>query len=352
MSLVSVPPELVKDVIDQNLEAVPRWNGRRLRAQHVRSLGCVAATFQVRENLPERMRYGLFAQPGIFDAALRFSNGAHYDDRDPDVHGMAVKLFDVPGPKLIDKEALTHLGIAQFSDDFDFVLTDQDTFPSYEPNEYERLNRLVAAGQALHHALNKRRGWSLRVIKEGLRAALRVLLTKEGKRHRRMAFEFASNYMHSPFAVHFWSTTPYRLGPELTVRYLARSVRPDIPTRPVDEPDGISQHLRRDVADGENRFEFCVIEPPRTDDGFDLLDNRIRWACDPHNDAPLNPHHPTVTPVADITIAHEATFDPHDGDAFSFSPWRVTAEHKPLGPINAIRLGTYLSLAKARFPNR
>lgn len=352
MPVNSVPTDLVQDVIDQNKEAVPRWKGRRLRAQHGRSHGCVAATFTVRDNLPEHLRHGLFAQPDCYQAAIRFSNGAHLDDRKPDAHGMAVKLFDVPEPKLIDEAARKHLGIAQDSNEFDFVLTDNDTFPSYEPIDYERLNRLVAAGQAIKHARNKRRGWSLRLVWEGLRAAFRVLLTKEGKRHSQIAADFASNYMHSPFAVHFWSTTPYQLGSDQIVRYLARSVRPEIPASPVDDPEGIGQHLRQDVANGENRFEFCVIEPPRDGAEFDPLDNRIRWACDPQPDARLDPYHATVTPVADITVSRDAAFDPYDGDTLSFSPWRVTAEHRPLGPINEIRLRTYLSLARARFPNR
>lgn len=348
----TLPPELVENVIDHNLEAVAQWKGNRLRAQHGRSHGCVEATFAVRHGLPERLRHGLFSQPAIHNAAVRFSNGAHLDDRKSDAHGMAIKLFDVSGPKLIDAEALAHLGISQMSDEFDFVLVDQDTFPSYLPEEYERLGRLVATLQAVQHAFKGRRKWSVKLLAKGLRAGLRAFATREGKRQLRVASEFASNYMHSPFEVHFWSTTPYRLGPDLTVRYLARSARPKVPIKPVDDPDDIGKHLRRDVSEGDNHFELCVIEPPRGDPDFDVLDNRIRWACDPEPDAPLDPYHHTVTPVADIAIPKAANFDTYDGDAMSFSPWRVTAEHEPLGPINAIRLRTYLSLARARFPNR
>ncbi len=345
-------PDLVEDVIDHNAEAVAQWKGRRLRAQHGRSHGCVTATFTVRKNLPDHLRHGLFEQPASYVAAVRFSNGAHLDDRKSDAHGMAIKLFDVPGPKLIDAEALAHLGISQLSDEFDFVLVDQDVFPSYVPEEYERLGKLVATLQAVQHAFMGRRKWSLKLVAKGLGAAFRARFTREGKRQFGVASEFASKYMHSPFEVHFWSTTPYRLGPDLTIRYLARSARPNIPTTPVDGPDDIGKHLRNDVSEGDNQFELCVIEPPRSDTDFDALDNRIRWACDPQPDAPLDPHHHSVTPVADITISQGAAFDPHDGDAMSFSPWRVTAEHEPLGPINAIRLRTYLSLARARFPNK
>ncbi|WP_299987726.1 hypothetical protein [uncultured Ruegeria sp.] len=344
--------DVVDDVIDQNLEAVAQWKGRRLRAQHGRSHGCVTATFTIRDKLPERLRHGLFAQPATYTAAVRFSNGAHLDDRKTDAHGMAVKLFDVPGPKLIDAEALAYLNISQLSDEFDFVLVDQDTFPTYHPDEYERMSSLIATLQAVQHAANKRRKWSLKLIARGLRAGFRAFATRNGRQRLRIASDFASNYMQSPFEAHFWSTTPYRLGPDLTVRYLARSVRHKTATKPVDEADGISQKLQIDVAEGDNRFEFCIIEPPRDGDGFDPLDNRIRWACEPGPDAPLDPFHQTVTPVADITITKDASFDPHDGDTMSFSPWRVTAEHEPLGPINAIRLKAYLSLARARFPNR
>ncbi|UWR05419.1 hypothetical protein K3740_19290 (plasmid) [Ruegeria conchae] len=346
------PEDVVDDIIDQNFEAIAKWKGRRLRAQHGRSHGCVKATFTIRDDLPERLRHGLFEKAESYSAAVRFSNGAHLDDRKTDAHGMAVKLFDVPGTKLIDVEALSQLNISQISDEFDFVLVDRDTFPSYLSDDYERLSSLIATLQALQHAANKRRSWSLKLITRGLVALFRAFATQKGRRRLQTASDFASNYMQSPFEAHFWSTTPYRLGTDLTVRYLARSVRHKVATKPVDEHDGISLKLRQDVASDGNRFEFCIIEPPRNDGDFDPLDNRVRWACDPQPDAPLDPFHRTVTPIADITIEKDAAFDPLDGDTLSFSPWRVTAEHKPLGPINAIRLKTYLSLARARFPNR
>ena len=74
----------------------------------------------IAKNLESRLRQGLFQEPRIYEAWIRLSNGAHYDDRKPDAHGMAVKLMGVDGPKVLpaERDAKTQ----------DFVLVDNPTF--------------------------------------------------------------------------------------------------------------------------------------------------------------------------------------------------------------------------------
>src|SRR5262245_12044102 len=47
-----------------------------------RAAGCVEATFEIPEHLPEALRVGLFARPGAYRAHIRFANASSTTDRD------------------------------------------------------------------------------------------------------------------------------------------------------------------------------------------------------------------------------------------------------------------------------
>src|SRR5688572_11006787 len=72
------------------------------RGQHPKHHGCVRATFTVEKDLPHDLRVGLFVPGKEYDALIRFSNGKQKDDREPDAHGMAIKLLNVSGPKILE----------------------------------------------------------------------------------------------------------------------------------------------------------------------------------------------------------------------------------------------------------
>src|SRR5215213_584729 len=106
----------VEEILAENQRMKPDASGGVVgRAQHRKHHGCVAAIFQVAD-VPMELRHGVFANPGArFNALIRFSNGREQDDRKADVHGMAIKLLDVPGTRPNGQEWQT----AQ-----DFVLID------------------------------------------------------------------------------------------------------------------------------------------------------------------------------------------------------------------------------------
>src|SRR5262245_13943247 len=73
------------------------------RSLHTKANLGVEATFEVLGGLPPEAATGMFAAPRTYAAVARFSNGAGHvqSDRRPDVRGLAVKLFDVDGKKVI-----------------------------------------------------------------------------------------------------------------------------------------------------------------------------------------------------------------------------------------------------------
>src|SRR5689334_24372678 len=80
--------------------------GPARRDAHAFDNGCVRAIFQVREDLPEELRQGVFVPGRQYKAWIRFSNGN--SERRPrywfDARGMAIKLTGVPGEKLMSDE--------------------------------------------------------------------------------------------------------------------------------------------------------------------------------------------------------------------------------------------------------
>ena len=97
------------------------------RGQHPKLHGLVRAEFTIAEDIPDKEGWHLREPGRTYEALIRFSNARNADDRDRGGHGMAVKLFNIPGDKIGDK-----LGsVAQ-----DFVLFDQPVFFVGNPIQY------------------------------------------------------------------------------------------------------------------------------------------------------------------------------------------------------------------------
>ncbi|MEA3033654.1 MAG: hypothetical protein QOH86_1670, partial [Sphingomonadales bacterium] len=77
------------------------------RAGNTKTHGVVRAEFIVHDNLPERLRHGIFAKPGRYKAWARFSNPGPHVEPDIDDVGfvsLGLKVMGVEGPKLMDDE--------------------------------------------------------------------------------------------------------------------------------------------------------------------------------------------------------------------------------------------------------
>lgn len=74
------------------------------RALHAKANLGLAAELRVSGDVPEPLRVGIFAKPGVYRAYVRYSNGAARRGHDgkADVRGLAVKLLEVPGKKVIE----------------------------------------------------------------------------------------------------------------------------------------------------------------------------------------------------------------------------------------------------------
>jgi hypothetical protein len=280
-----------------------------LRDAHPRAHGCVEAEFRVNEDVRPNLAQGVFVPGKSYRAWIRFSNGSP-KPKEPDVRGMAIKLLDVPGDKILpeEREARTQ----------DFVLMSSPRFFMDDAARYLRLSRAVASGNRLRAFLAL-----------GPRG---LLIAKK-----------ASPKINSPLETQYWSAVPYRLGDgprRQAVKYSA--VPQPVPVRTVMRSDPGPNFLRetmvKQLAAGEARFDFLV--QPRTP-GMSVENTMTEWD---KKDAQF-------FKVATITIPRQQfdTAERNDfGENLSFTPWHAVPAHRPLGGVNRIRRVVYQTVSKKR----
>jgi hypothetical protein len=303
----------IAEIIQINLSTLVTQDRPVERGQHPKHHGCVRATFTVLPDVPAHLRRGIFAQPDSYDALIRFSNGRQQDDREPDAHGMAIKLLNVPGPKL--------MGGHEHETTQDFVLVDHETFFQSGLKDYAAFNRGSAAAK---------RGLVGKLLFAGkLKLFDRALLER--------VQEFAGKRPSSPLGTHYWSTTPYRLGTQ-AVKYMAVSHQQAPAGAGVSAKNGLSQALAAHLSNREARFDFGVhvqTDPER----HPVEDVTVSWS---RNGAEFVKLATIVIPKQDVDPKASLAQD------LAFSPWHSLAEHRPLGAINRVRGAVYAAMSKKR----
>ena len=78
-----------------------------MRFAHAKGYGLVRAEVEILDGLPPGYAQGIYATPGRHDALIRFSNGVAHLGADAmlsNAFGLALKMFDIAGPTLLDDE--------------------------------------------------------------------------------------------------------------------------------------------------------------------------------------------------------------------------------------------------------
>lgn len=285
------------------------------RGQHMKGHGCLRARFVVEPDLPGLLRNGIFAEPREFAAYVRFSNGKGWDDRQPDAHGMAVKLLGVPGEKLLEdeKDATTQ----------DFVLFDNPVFFIRNVADYVPFMEDFRRLKAPHLTLGK------------IYSGLKLLLSPDYK--WRLLRQAGSKKPDNLLRVSFWSTTPAKLGPS-AVKYRTTPDLAAVPAAPpIDSPDRFRLALVAYLKDREARFDFSV--QVQTDPvAMPVEDPTVEWG------APYQKVATIIIPPQDFDTPERRTFV----ENLSYTPWHSLPDHRPLGGINRSRKEIYRAISKQR----
>ena len=143
---------------------VREGTGHAVRGAHAKTLAVVRADVEILGDVSGPYAQGIYAEPGHHDAVIRFSSASNH--LGPDAHlgpvlGLAIKIFDIEGTKLIDEEP--------DSTTFDLVLKNNPTFVANTAKHYVVLQEI-----------GNDSGKYLARGREGFRELLTDLLTGKG----------------------------------------------------------------------------------------------------------------------------------------------------------------------------
>jgi len=305
-------------IMPRQKEVSKELKGRPVRGLHMKLHAGVMAEFQVLPNLPEHARFGVFREPRVFPALVRFSNGESSNKADKEIQprGIAIKLVGVSGPKLLEdqKEAVTQ----------DFLATSHSV-----TSTVRHVQQFIAFIEAsIEAGGSKLRLFRILARKLGVSETVRILRT--------LMLPALLNRVHSVATEHYSSPAPIKFGP-YAVRF---TVRPAKGTAPATKRRLTDDFLHEELADrlrnGDLIFEFTV-QFYVSDQLTPIEDSSIPW----------KPEHTPFLTVARLRIPRCDLSDPdtkrlsENVDRLSFNPWHATEDHRPLGNVMRARKVAY-----------
>lgn len=300
------------DLLRRKMEKDYPVGGTR-RDAHPKHSGLVRAEFLVEPNLPAALAVGVFATPKTFEAWVRFSSssGTIQSDAIKDSRGCAIKLLNVGGSPIpeSDEPAIQ-----------DFVLMNIPTMP---------LGTIKLFHEAVHQSL------------EGSMVLFAAKLVLTGKLHVLLALARARITPTSPVDIRYWSTTPYLLGPDQTVKYslVPTSPHKSQPPSPLTSAY-LSDMLEKHLADGEATFDF-MVQLKTNPKSMPIENAGVEWK---EAQAPF-------VKVATLRIPSQPFRSPardEMAEMLTFSPAHALLEHRPIGGVNRARMIIYQALSDFR----
>ena len=290
--------------------------GQYERGGNTKTHGLVRATVTVRSDIPERMKKGIFASVRSYPAYVRFSGpgpDVPRDIQDVGFSSMAMKLMDVPGPKIMDDEA--------FTQDMSCICT--PTFVTPDTRCNVRLQDWSLRDMPIYYFLDPRDPHILDFLMQAL----------------------WNETQYNPLGHRYYSCVPYLLGEGQAMQYSFASKTPvdrHIPGIPFGAvPDNyLRDNMVKTLA--KKHVEFDLLVQLQTDPHRMPIENAaVRW---PEKLSPF-------IPVATIHIPRQK-FDSAEQFAFtrrlSINPWHCLHDHRPLGNQNRARRRMYWELAAFR----
>jgi hypothetical protein len=289
--------------------------GKFERGGNTKTHGIVRGEFIVHDNLPAKLRHGIYAAPKTYKAWVRFSGPGPYITPDIDDVGfmsISIKLMGVSGPKLMEEEKFTQ----------DMFGVSPPTFVTPDTKANAQLQIESNKNTQIYYFVNFHQSHILDFIMQSL-----WLKTQS-----------------SPLEAPYFSCVPYLLGEGQAMQYSVwpksnrRTRVPRLPLRPPDD------YLR----------DAMVATLAREDVEFDI---RLQLQTDPHlmpieNNGVLWPEKLSPRLSAATLRIPRQKFDSQAQMDFarslSYNPWHCIPEHRPLGNQSRARRRMYDTLSKLR----
>jgi hypothetical protein len=282
---------------------------KMLRQIHTKMHGCVKALFIIESKLDEKLKVGLFKDDRNYDAWVRFSNANTVPQKDgkKDIRGIAIKLMDVHGEKILNDQDLEKTQ--------DFLLMSSNTFFAHNLKAFRGTMKAFTAKskiKLLLYFLNPLH-WSIvgRLLKSMIKC-------------------------DNPASIPYWSTQPYQFGTtDCAVKYFLKP-----------HPDNI--YTNEDLNDHDflriNLAQTLVKHPLEFDFFIQFQTDAILMPIED----PTIPWNSEMIKVATLKIPRQ-TFDQKSqmdfGENLSFNAWHSLPEHRPLGSFNRARKRAYEAMS-------
>jgi hypothetical protein len=319
----------IQEIVAGILHAQQRFAGEQKRplgrGTHTKGV-CVRGTFEVLPGLDPRLAKGLYAHPGVYQATVRFANAESTikPDDAPDVRAMS---FAVEVPAGVLGPDATRV---------DFSMNSTPVFTINDAHAFATLMRVLEA-DGRWGKLKALASLSPREFAGLIRIGR---LAKQQKKHSVRPYQ----------TLRYWSTVPFRHGPDDAVKYSATAQ----PSNPADAPGTGANVLRDDLV----RHLAGGREPMVFDFGLQLLDAdamrhkgrtkpatfwvenaSVEW---PESEAPFHT-------VGRLTLTPDSHLDSDACDAFYIDVTEhATADGHPLGSINRARWFAEAASRRAR----
>jgi hypothetical protein len=303
----------------QHQDARTTKDGKPLRGFHAKIHTGVMAEFEVLPDLPVHARCGVFAEPRVFPAVVRFSNGEStiHADTNHEPRGIAIKLIGVPGPKLLQGR--------QGDMTQDFLATSHSVTSAVRD-----VNQFMKVVRAHRHS-----EWIMvvqMVLTLGLEG-LRIL--------KILNRDVAHSDVRSMATEEYSGTAPIKFGP-YAVKFSIKAVGATAPT--IDRPEKTKDFLREELAERLRREDLVMdfkVQFYADDASTPIEDTSVLWQTEPLTVARLR------IPRVDLDDEPSRRLS-RKVDALSFSPWHAVEDHRPLGNIMRARRVAYETSSRLR----
>ena len=304
--------------------------GRAVRDAHAKGYGLVRGEVEILDQLPAEYAQGIYATPGKHDTLVRFSNGSPHagaDARLGGATGLALKIFGINGPTLLDDEPDTHT--------FDYANINAPIFFCNTVEHYLFIQELFIDAPA-YFALGA----------PGRHRFYKDFVTGKGTLDQdQWAWDELLAFLTVAQArpVNLLLSTYWTMGAVRHGDYIAKVRFAPVPAfaeavvqRTLDLAPAPEVYRPALIAELQDRpYEFDIQVQLCTDLAqMPVEDVTVEW---PEQLSAF------VT-VAKLRIPQQDISDDDNlekMDALSFTPWRVTAEHAPLGNIMRARKEVY-----------
>jgi len=311
--------------------------GQAVRDAHAKAYGLARAELEILDGLPTPYAQGIYATPGRHEALIRFSSGSAHTGPDAQLGnaaGIGLKLFGITGPTLLEDEP--------DSGTFDYAMINAPIFFVNSAQHYISLQHVfLQLGKAPppNHTPAAAKARFHHVLYDFL-TGLGTLPPEEWYWDEFLALVSFVHYIKpvNLLLSTYWTMAAVRHGAYIAKVRVApvRAFADQVVRHSLDSSSAPEVFRPALVAELQERpYEFDVQVQLCTDlDRMPVEEPTVEWP------EALSPF---VT-VAKLRLPQQninGQENLRQADAVSFTPWRSTEEHRPLGSIMRARKEVY-----------